>query len=221
MDSRLRSESMSTLSHIAPAIILLLSVAGTAWAHTTTEPAPESFRELWTSWPVEPVSWFALGLLAWFYLRGLRRIWRAIGVGCGLGYFEVGCFAAGWLALAVALVSPLHPWGKALFSAHMTQHEILMLVAAPLAVLGRPVIAVLKGFSPDTTGDLLAVARAPVIRQIIAFVASPFVAWAIHAAVLWAWHIPACFQATLTNDWIHALQHTTFLFSALLFWWAV
>ena len=39
-------------------------------------------------------------------------------------------FAGGWVALAIALVSPLHPLGSALFSAHMVQHEILMMVAA-------------------------------------------------------------------------------------------
>ena len=39
--------------------------------------------------------------------------------------------------------------------------------------------------------------------------------------MLWAWHIPTWFQATLENDFIHALQHTSFLLSALLFWWAV
>ena len=55
--------------------------------------------------------------------------------------WEAAAFAGGWLALAVALVSPLHPWGNVLFSVHMIQHELLMLVAAPLLVLGRPVVA--------------------------------------------------------------------------------
>jgi putative membrane protein len=44
----------------------------------------------------------------------------------------------------VALVSPLHPWGSVLFAAHMTKHELMMLVAAPLLILGRPVVASLK-----------------------------------------------------------------------------
>jgi cytochrome c oxidase assembly factor CtaG len=38
---------------------------------------------------------------------------------------------------------------------------------------------------------------------------------------LWVWHIPFLFQATLDNDFVHSLQHSSFLFSALLFWWAL
>ena len=49
----------------------------------------------------------------------------------------------------------------------------------------------------------------------------PFNAWTIHAAALWIWHFPPLFEATLTNDWIHAAQHLSFLGSALLFWWSL
>jgi cytochrome c oxidase assembly factor CtaG len=47
------------------------------------------------------------------------------------------------------------------------------------------------------------------------------VAWVIHVAILWAWHLPSLYQATLQDEFIHALQHVCFLFSALLFWWAL
>jgi putative membrane protein len=50
---------------------------------------------------------------------------------------------------------------------------------------------------------------------------APLVAWLIHAVVLWTWHLPVLFQATLNNEFVHALQHTTFVLSALLFWWAI
>lgn len=42
-----------------------------------------------------------------------------------------------------------------------------------------------------------------------------------HAAALWFWHIPALFDATLGNEWIHAAQHLSFFLSALLFWWSL
>ena len=51
---------------------------------------------------------------------------------------QASLFAAGWLTLAAALASPLDGMGSQLFSAHMLQHELLMIVAAPLLVLGRP-----------------------------------------------------------------------------------
>ncbi len=47
-------------------------------------------------------------------------------------------YAAGWLPLAAALVSPLHWLGERLFTAHMVEHEIVMTIAAPLLVLARP-----------------------------------------------------------------------------------
>jgi putative membrane protein len=49
----------------------------------------------------------------------------------------------------------------------------------------------------------------------------PAVSWLVHAAALWLWHVPALFDAALASDGVHALQHLSFLVSALLFWWAV
>ncbi len=63
------------------------------------------------------------------YFAGVFRLWQTAGKGRGIGAKETAFFAGGWLAMFVALVSPVHPWGEVLFSAHMTQHEILMLVA--------------------------------------------------------------------------------------------
>jgi len=52
-------------------------------------------------------------------------------------------------------------------------------------------------------------------------VTSPLSAWTIHAIVLWVWHAPSLFDATLVDRGIHNLQHVTFLLSALLFWFAL
>jgi cytochrome c2 len=49
----------------------------------------------------------------------------------------------------------------------------------------------------------------------------PSVAFALHAIALWTWHLPGLYQATLTNDLLHSLQHTSFIFTALLFWWTI
>ena len=51
---------------------------------------------------------------------------------------QAACFWLGWTLLALALVSPLHWLGEHLFTAHMIEHELLMVVAAPLLVLARP-----------------------------------------------------------------------------------
>src|SRR5205085_3743935 len=105
---------------------------------------PHAFHDLWHEWGLEPGVLIPLALSAWLYARGVLRLWRTSGMNHGIKKWEAGCYAGGWFALFVALVSPLHPWGRVLFSAHMTQHEILMLVAAPLLILGKPLLAFLR-----------------------------------------------------------------------------
>jgi hypothetical protein len=91
---------------------------------------PRDWDELVQAWEFEPWVVIPLALSAYWYAVGSYRIWRGAGIGHGIRRWEAASYWAGWLALVVALVSPLHPWGSMLFSAHMTQHEILMLIAA-------------------------------------------------------------------------------------------
>ncbi|MDB5389994.1 MAG: hypothetical protein JWM11_5640 [Planctomycetaceae bacterium] len=182
---------------------------------------PRNWSELWTAWAWEPGVLISMLLTAWLYARGTRRIWREAGAGRGIRFRDLLNFSAGWLALIVALVSPLHPWGNMLFSAHMSQHEILMLVAAPLLVLGRPLVAFLKALPAGWATAVAQCFRNSTWQLIWHSLSHPFSAWLIHGVTLWIWHIPFLFEATLTNEWIHAFQHISFLGSALLFWWAL
>ena len=43
----------------------------------------------------------------------------------------------------------------------------------------------------------------------------------VHALALWIWHVPVLFEATLTSDAVHALQHALFFGTAVMFWQAV
>ena len=151
---------------------------------------PHTFRDLLTTWDIEPLVVICLVLSAWMYIRGLGRIWRSAGVGHGVREWESWCYAGGWFALFIALVSPLHPWGSVLFSAHMTQHEILMLVAAPLLVLGRPLVVFLHALPARWSRWLGAVSNRPAWARTWAVVSGTFTAWLIHAAILWAWLMP-------------------------------
>jgi putative membrane protein len=103
----------------------------------------------------------------------------------------------------------------------MSQHEILMLVAAPLLVLGRPLIAFLWALPLNWSRGLGNIAKIAWINRTWRALTIPLVAWLVHAVALWTWHIPALFEATLRSDAIHTLQHLSFLLSALLFWWAL
>jgi putative membrane protein len=134
---------------------------------------------------------------------------------------EAWMYWAGWTALMLALVSPLHAWGQALFSVHMTQHEVLMLVAAPLLVLGRPLVPFLWAVQLSSRRRLGSASKHAAVQHPWRRLTNPLTAWLVHAAALWIWHVPALFQATLTSDVAHTLQHVSFLGSALLFWWAI
>ncbi|MBV8856686.1 MAG: cytochrome c oxidase assembly protein [Acidobacteria bacterium] len=182
---------------------------------------PHHFSDLPYTWGQDPLVWLCLAASGWLYLRGVRRLWRESGSGRGVRRWEAWCYAGGWAALFVALVSPLHPLGGVLFSAHMTQHEVLMVAAAPLLVLGRPVVAFLWAVPTTWARRLGEAAKAGWWRRVWGALTKPLAAWALHALALWVWHVPALFEATLKSDLVHTLQHVSFLGSALLFWWAL
>jgi putative membrane protein len=182
---------------------------------------PHDWHDLLRTWGWEPGVLIALALSAWLYVRGLRRLWRDAGVGHGIRCWEAWCYAWGWFALFVALVSPLHPWGRTLFAAHMTQHEVLMLVAAPLLVLGRPIIVFLKALPAPTANGLASLSNTSAWPAAWRAISNPLAAWLIHGVILWIWHIPSLFEATIDDEFVHTLQHASFLLSAILFWWAV
>lgn len=97
--------------------------------------------------------------------------------------------------LAVALVSPLCALSSALFSARIVHHVLLVAVAAPLLALA----------APARRGDERGIAL-------------PFL---LSAVVLWAWHVPAAYDAALANVAVYWTMQLTLLGSAALFWRAV
>jgi putative membrane protein len=189
-----------------------------ALAHDDRPLAP---HDLWQAWSLEPAVMIGLGLTLWLYVAGCRAVWRSAGPSHGIRGWEAAWFAGGWLTLAAALVSPLHRLGGVVFSAHMAQHELLMAAAAPLLVLGRPIVAFLWAVPINWRRRLGAAASSTAISVSWAFLTRPVVAWTVHAAAIWLWHVPALYQASLASELVHTVQHVSFLGSALLFWWAL
>jgi len=209
---------------VAPGIQVTRAHAHPGEAHAIEESgapsreAPRNWHELARAWEFDPGVVIPLLLTGALYVRG---VWGGGGLRRGVRRREVAFFTGGWIALVVALVSPLHPWGEALFSAHMTQHEILMLVAAPLLVLGSPLAPTLRALPRAWTLALARGSRTRWWTRLVQTLRNPMVAWAIHGVVLWGWHTPALFDAAVENETVHALQHLSFLGSALIFWWAL
>src|SRR5437764_2956142 len=110
------------------------------------EAKPHNWHDLARAWSFEPFVIITLVLSAAMFAAGFYRLSREARQRKTIKSWDALSFAGGWLALFVALVSPLHAWGSVLFSAHMTQHEILMLVAAPLLVIGRPLVPFMWAF---------------------------------------------------------------------------
>jgi putative membrane protein len=182
---------------------------------------PATPHDLWSSWGTDPAVYSGLLLGGWLYLRGLRRLWDAAGVGRGVSRIRAASFFAGLVVCWVALESPVDALGSALFSGHMLQHELLAVVAAPLLVLGEPAVVVPRALPPRwrrrlgrvehrITGAGRPSASGP--RYVAAFL--------VFAGSFWVWHAPALYNAALRSDVVHSIQHVTFLTGALVFWYA-
>jgi cytochrome c oxidase assembly factor CtaG len=172
-------------------------------------------------WTVDPTLVVPLVAAAALFATGTVRVWRRAGPGRGVSYPHAVLFALGWLATAGALVSPLHDLSRRLFTAHMIEHEVLMVVAAPLLVMGRPLGAMLWALPQGWRRGLGRAVQAGWFAAFWAFITQPLTATILHGLAIWIWHGRALFEAALRIEWVHWLQHLSFFGSALLFWWAM
>jgi putative membrane protein len=156
-----------------------------------------------------------LAVVVLLYAIGARRLWKTRII----RKWQVAAFFGGCAAAASALLSRLDAWSDILFSAHMTQHEILMLVTAPLMVLGRPFIVTLWALTPKTRAKIPAFVKA--VQRPWSIISGPLTVLVLHAAVLWIWHLPVFYEAALHNEPLHVFQHLGFFLTAALFWWAL
>lgn len=166
----------------------------------------------WAGWSIEPpLAYVALAaLLYWIGGRG-----RARRDGDSL---QALAFIAGLVTIVVALDSPLDGDADELFWAHMLQHVLLLTVAPPLILLGKPWPRMWRALPLRWRTKLgRTIARSPVSAPLRAL-ARPVPAWLLFNATVIAWHIPAAYNATLTTGWIHQLEHAMFFFTGLLFW---
>jgi putative membrane protein len=186
-------------------------------------------KEAVTWWTLDPATVGMVLVPSAIYVRGLFVVWGrerngggpSPGIGHGIQRWEAACFLAGQIALLVALISPLDRLSDILFSAHMMQHEIIMVVAPPLLLLGRPWVALLWALPASARQRVAAALRRPRLRAAWHRLSGPLLLMVLHAIVVWLWHAPALFEAALRSELVHALQHASFFATAALFWWAM
>lgn len=167
-------------------------------------------------WVIEPFVVLPLTFAAILYFEGVRgarshhprSVWPRSRTAWYLGGIAV---------LFLALESPIDGYADRLFSVHMVQHTMIMLLAAPMLLLGRPVTLALMATSGDAHRRVAAASHSRIAHGL----GAPVLGFASFAIVLWVAHLSWIYNAALTNIALHALEHLAFLVTALLFWWPV
>jgi len=167
----------------------------------------------------EPSLLIPLAITATLYLWGLWNIWRRAGIGHGIPVRHCICFLGAILALVIALVSPLDALSSVLLLAHMAQHLVLILIAAPLLVLSDVPLALLWALPRRWARPLgRQLYRWQPVVWLWQVVSSPICAWVLFTTVLWVWHTRVLYEAALHDEVIHAIEHLAFLGTAVVFW---
>jgi putative membrane protein len=117
-------------------------------------------------------------------------------------------FLAGIAALAAALISPIDSLAEQLLVMHMVQHVLLLDIAPILLILGFT-----KVLLRPATGRIHALERRA------GFFATPLFAVLFYSGAVWAWHVPALYDAAARHEGIHVLEHLTFAGAGFLYWW--
>lgn len=171
-----------------------------------------------SSWPIEwPLAAIAVTALL-YHLGGKRsatapdaaKRWRG------------ASFYGGLLVLVIAIDSPVDAYSESLFWVHMVQHILLMMVAPPLVLIGRPWPRVLRPlplqFRRPLARSVLAGPTLAPVRTGFRRLGAPLPSFVIFNGTLLAWHVPALFDLTLRYSLVHDLEHALFFSTALLFW---
>ena len=144
---------------------------------------------------------------AGLFATGFRRLRRR--PEARPGWDRAVLFGAG-LAVGLVAVLFLHGPAQERASTHMLQHVLLGdLAPALLLVAVRGPLAV--SVVPRVLHPLVGHAA---VRRLL----RPGASLAVWAGLLWLWHVPAAYDAALASEWLHPLQHASFLVGGLLLW---
>src|SRR5829696_1596899 len=198
--------------------------AGLPSSHVAVLLAPghdELTGPFWTAWPAEPLLLMGLTAVTCLYWLGWCRLHRGAGGGAG-GAGGGASFFAGIIVVALALLSPIAVYSERLFFMHMIQHLLLLLIAPPLLLLGRPLVPSLWGLPASwrvAVGHLLIPGRP--LARLGHLVTTPLVAVSTFVITIAVWHLPVFYDAAQGRSITHDLEHLLFFGTALLYWWPV
>jgi cytochrome c oxidase assembly factor CtaG len=162
------------------------------------------------SWTLSPVVLLPVAIVGWAYVKR----WRGVRLGTSptraadAPVWRLCCFLAALLAVLLALVSPLDALADQLLFSHMIQHVLLLDVVPILAILG---------FTKVLLRPLTRAVRD--VERRAGPLAHPAFAVALYVGVIWAWHVPAAYDAAVRHSGVHVLEHLTFVIAGSLYWW--
>ena len=185
-----------------------------ALAHGTFPLQPPSPSTLALGWHVDPVVVAGLLFAAIGWVLLARRVAR-LHPGHPIPASRTAAWFGALAAIAVALLSGIESYDTTLFSVHMLEHLLLMLVATPLIALSAPITQLLRAASPAWRARLLRVLHSGGATAL----GHPIVAWLTFTVVMWVSHFSPLFDAALENPLIHDVEHAGFLLAGTLFWW--
>jgi len=157
-----------------------------------------------------------------FALQRGFAVYRALSLRRGCTPARTASYLGGLLAIWLALASPLESFAPLMLSAHMAQHMLLTMVAAPLILMGEPFLPLLRGLPATIRREWLGPFIASRgLRRTARWLVHPVVAWITFNLVFIAWHVPALYELALRDPAWHRAEHGSLLAVAILFWWPV
>jgi cytochrome c oxidase assembly factor CtaG/ferredoxin len=172
---------------------------------------------VFSSWNLDPGLLIPVLVIGLLYARGWRRQYKR--APDRFGFRQLASFYAGLITVLFALISPLDTFAGWLLTVHMIQHLLLMMVAPPLILYGNPYLPLLAGMPRGFLKDGIAPFLASVaLRKVGRFVTHPVFCWTAFGFTSIAWHTPPMYQLALSSATWHAVEHLSFLTTALLFW---
>jgi putative membrane protein len=172
-----------------------------------------------SAWSWDPLILLSVGVVAIVYARGLRRIRRRTRRAAP-DLWRAWAFGGGLAILIVALQSPISTYDNSLFSMHMLQHMLLVLGAAPLLLIGAPLLPLLWGLpNQERRGVGRLLSRNGPLHTLGHRITQPLVAEVLFLSTLACWHVPVLYDAAQGRSITHNLEHALLLGTAALFWW--
>lgn len=168
------------------------------------------------SWTFDPVPGLGMLLAAAAYLWAARRVgardpdhpWRRR---------HTISFLSGLALCWFVLLGPVGFYDDTFFWAHMVQHLALMMIIAPLLLLGSPVLLLLRVTTPAVRRRWVL----PVLRgRVLGALTRPLVGWMLFAGVLVGTHFSPFYEFSLEHQVVHEyLEHMLYLTAALIYYY--